>query len=215
MFTGIILELGRVENIQARPDGARLCIKCPHTIKESNIGDSISINGVCLTITDIRGEAACFDVSPQTLNVTTTGLLKSGDFVNIEPALRANSRLGGHFVSGHVEDKGRILSRRQIGNAEKIDIEAPPSILKYTIPKGSIAIDGISLTVVDVQRQLLSVIIIPHTLKMTTLGIKRVGDAVNLEPDMLAKYVAHFVSNIRPSDGDNKLVEVMQRGGYL
>lgn len=216
MFTGIITELAKVESIQGSHEGARLCIRCPITIKEAVIGDSIAVNGVCLTVTDIRGEVACFDVSRQTLSTTTTGGLKAGELVNLEPALRAGARLGGHFVSGHVEETGRILSRRPVGNAESIEIEAPESVLRYTVPKGSIAVDGISLTVVDVREASFTLVIIPHTLKMTTLGHKRAGDRINLEPDMLAKYVSHFISNLSPKKGDDKgLLSAMQRSGYL
>lgn len=216
MFTGIITELGKVESVQFGPKGARLCVRCPETSRASIIGDSIAINGVCLTVTDLKGDTACFDVSLQTLKVTTTSNLKAGDRVNIEPALRPSSRLGGHFVSGHVEDTGKIVSRKTIGNSEHIDIEAPETVMRYVIPKGSIAVDGISLTVVEVKQRTFSLVIIPHTLKLTTLGFKRVGDMVNLEPDMLAKYVAHFVSLYNKDASPEKgLLSAMTRAGYI
>ena len=216
MFTGIITELGKVESMQVGPQGARLCIRCPATSKGAVIGDSIAVNGVCLTVTDLRGDVACFDLSLQTLKVTTTGDLKAGDMVNLEQALSPSGRLGGHFVSGHVEDTGRIISRRPSGNAEYIEIEAPDTVIRYVIPKGSIAVDGISLTVVDVKGRSFSLVIIPHTLRLTTLGFKRVGDRVNLEPDMLAKYVAHFVSLYsRDKSPDEGLLSAMQRSGYI
>lgn len=215
MFTGIIVELGKVVSIQSTSEGARLCISCPEIIRDSQVGDSISVNGVCLTITEIKDHTAFFDVSQQTLNLTTTGSLRVGDRVNLEPALRVNSRLGGHLVSGHVEGVGRIVSKKISGNSERIEIEAPQSIIQYAIPKGSIAVDGISLTVVEVSNKSFTVVIIPHTLKMTTLGFKKVGDAVNLEADMIAKYVAHFVTRLNPKDKDEGLLGALQRSGFV
>lgn len=216
MFTGIITELGIVKSVSTTADGMEVSIHCPITLKESLIGDSISINGVCLTVKEVKGETGYFDVSHETLKVTTTKHLKIGDIVNIEPAMKLNSRVGGHLVSGHVEDTGKILDKVKYGNSERITISAGDSIMQYIIKKGSVAVDGISLTVVDVSNEKFTVVIIPHTSKMTTLGFKRVGDIVNLEPDMIAKYVVHYLSkysDARPKE--ENLIKALQKSGYI
>lgn len=195
MFTGLIIELGEVAALEKRGQNARLAIRGREILKDIAIGDSTSINGVCLTVTSVERDAISFDVSGETLKSTNIGELKRGDRVNLEPSLRPNSKLGGHFVTGHVEGSGRIRSRRLEGNTERIEIEAPVNVLKYLVPKGSVAVDGISLTVVDVLKDSFSLVIIPHTASLTTIGFKKVGDTVNLEPDILAKYVAKFLQN--------------------
>lgn len=213
MFTGIITELGVVRSVSINDAGMELGISCPSTIKDSLIGDSISINGVCLTLKSIKNDVGYFDVSKETLRVTTTQFLKIGDRVNIEPAMRLDSRLGGHLVSGHVEDIGRLTSRMRYGNSEKITISAGNQIMRYIVVKGSIAVDGISLTVVDARDDSFSVVIIPHTSQMTTLGFKNIGDMVNLEPDMIAKYVAHYLSKY--TNTDNNLINALKRSGFI
>ncbi|MCX8069358.1 MAG: riboflavin synthase [Thermodesulfovibrionales bacterium] len=216
MFTGIITELGIIQSISNTHSGAKLTISCPSTAKDASIGDSIAVNGMCLTVTTNDKDRLEFDISRQSLNVTTAGYWKVGDKVNLEPALRIGDKIGGHLVSGHVEDIGKILSKMPYGNAQKITIQSPRSILNYAIPKGSIAIDGISLTIVDVDKETFSVVIIPHTLKMTTLGFKGVGEMVNLEPDMLAKYVFHFINKITDNTHkDTVFLEVLKKSGYL
>lgn len=216
MFTGIIVELGTIQSIQNSQSGARLSISCPNIAKDTSIGDSIAVNGICLTVTTKHKDLLDFDISRQSLNVTTAGLWQVRDKVNLEPALRIGDKIGGHFVSGHVEDIGKIADKIPFGNAQKIIIEAPESILIYAVNKGSIAIDGISLTIVDVDKETFSVVIIPHTFKMTTLGFKDVGHKVNLEPDMLAKYVFHFLhKNTEKINNDSKLLETLQRSGYM
>ena len=198
MFTGLIIELGEVTGIERRGQNARLAVKGRAILKDIAVGDSIAINGVCLTVTDIDRDIVSFDVSGETLLSTNLGGLKRGNKVNLEPSLRPDSKMGGHFVTGHVDGVGRIKSRRLEGNAERVEIEAPAEVLYYLVRKGSVTVDGISLTVVDVFKDAFSLVIIPHTASLTTIGFKKIGDTVNLEPDMLAKYVEKFLRKDAP-----------------
>lgn len=211
MFTGIITELGEIASLDRKGEGAQLTVRAPQTTGDAAVGDSISVNGICLTVVEIKGKDISFDVSFETLNSTNLGSLKRGDRVNLEPALTPNSKMGGHFVTGHIDGIGKIRSRRRIGNADRIEIEAPAQVLRYLVGKGSVAIDGISLTVVDVLKDAFSVVIIPHTADMTTIGFKKGGDTVNLEPDILAKYVAKFVL----PDSDASLMSSLKKSGFL
>ncbi|WP_297214179.1 MULTISPECIES: riboflavin synthase [Thermodesulfovibrio] len=216
MFTGIIVELGEVYDIKKLGNSAKLNILSEKVIKDASIGDSISVNGVCLTVTEIERKRGIisFDVSNETLQKTTTGELKKSSPVNLEPALTLNTRIGGHLVSGHVEGIGKIRNIDTIGDYLKIEIEAPQEILKYCIKKGSIAIDGISLTIVEVFSDAFNVVIIPHTAKMTTVGYKKVGDSVNLEPDLIAKYVEKFLS-YREQTADEKIMAKLKKHGFI
>ncbi|MDI1472897.1 MAG: riboflavin synthase [Thermodesulfovibrio sp.] len=216
MFTGIIVELGKIAEIQKIAQGARLNVFSNKVINEANLGDSISINGVCLTVSEMdrNKNILSFDVSFETLKKTTLGELKKGDYVNLEPALTLNTKLGGHLVSGHVEDTGIIKKIENIGDYLKIEIEAKDEILRYCIPKGSIAIDGISLTIVDLYSSSFTVVIIPHTAKMTTIGFKKVGDKVNLETDIIAKYVEKFV-NQATSIRQDRLITKLKDYGFI
>ncbi len=215
MFTGLIVELGEVTALDKKSASARLTVKGNEVVKDAAIGDSISINGVCLTVTElaVNNNSLSFDVSYETLKNTNLGILKKGDRVNLEPSLRPTSKMGGHFVTGHVEAVGRIMSITPVGNALKIMIEAPESVLNYLIEKGSVAVDGISLTVVDVLKDSLSIVIIPHTAGMTTIGFKKPGDTVNLEPDILAKYVAKFVKPDK--DRDSSILAALRQSGFV
>lgn len=188
MFTGIIEELGSVEKTEIKSRSGRLFIKGKETAMGIQIGDSVAVNGVCLTVTAVNGSVFTVEVMKETLNRTNLSALERGMPVNLERALRFGDRLGGHFVTGHVDGVGIIRSMYLVENATVIKIACPPEVLKYTVVKGSIAVDGISLTVVDVG-DVISVSIIPHTLRATTLGKKRPGDTVNLETDMIAKYI--------------------------
>jgi riboflavin synthase len=216
MFTGIILELGKVISFEKIAQGAKLKIFSEKLIKDSQIGDSIAVNGVCLTVTEIdrTKKVLSFELSYETLKKTTLGELKKDSPVNLESALTLNTKLGGHLVSGHVDGVGVIKKIEKTGDYIKIEIEAPQEVLKYCVPKGSIAVDGISLTVVDLFTNSFSVVIIPHTLKMTTLGFKNVGDSVNLEPDIIAKYVERLIGN-RKTDRDEELLKKLKDYGYL
>lgn len=211
MFTGIIIELGEIVSLDKRGDSARLSLKGNEVLKDAVLGDSIAVNGVCLTVVAIDRDTASFDVSGETLKSTNLGGLKRGDKVNLEPSLRPSSKLGGHFVTGHVESVGKIRSKRPSGNAVRIEIDAPANVLRYLVEKGSVAIDGISLTVVDVLKDAFSVVIIPHTSGITTIGLKATGETVNLEPDILAKYVAKFLQ----MDGESSLVSALKKSGFI
>ncbi|MFA5353824.1 MAG: riboflavin synthase [Thermodesulfovibrionales bacterium] len=214
MFTGLILELGEVVSLKRGSEGAVLTAKAPESSQDAVMGDSIAVNGVCLTVVGIDKGILSFDVSSETLRSINIGSLGSGERVNLEPSLTPQSRMGGHFVTGHVEGVGRVRSRSRTGNAVRIEIEAPEKVLAYLVEKGSIAVDGISLTVVDVMRDAFSLVIIPHTAKLTTIGFKSAGDTVNLEPDILGKYVAKFLA-ARAGGSDERLLSVLKGSGFI
>jgi len=214
MFTGIITELGEVVSLTKRPGVSVLNVKVPMAASNAVLGDSIAINGVCLTVTDIRGTEISFDLSDETLSASNLGALKPGDRVNIEESLRAGGKLGGHFVSGHVDTVGRIKSRTQVGDTWEFTIEASKDVTKYLVDKGSVAVDGISLTVVKVLKGGFTLVIIPHTAKLTTLGFKGAGDAVNLEADIIGKYVYRFLRKDGSGDADRSLMETLMREGF-
>lgn len=212
MFTGIIVEMGEVTALQRKGGIVHLFLNSSEVFKDAKIGDSISVNGTCLTLVEIQGPTMRFDLSDETLRSTNLGLLKPGDHVNLEPSLRPDSKLGGHFVSGHVDDIGRIRSKTKIGDTFKVEIEVPDRVLNFLIGKGSVAVDGISLTVVDILKGSFTVIIIPHTAKLTTLGFKGPGDTVNVEVDMIGKYVAKFLGMEKKESG---LMETLMKEGYF
>jgi riboflavin synthase len=201
MFTGIVEELGQLKRIKSGSKSAFLEIKAKQVLQDVKIGDSIAVNGVCLTVTGFQQDWFTADVMAETLNKTNLGRLRSGERVNLERALRLSDRLGGHIVSGHIDGVGTITSQRVVDIAVLTEIAAPPQILKYVIAKGSIAIDGISLTVVELTPSAFTVSLIPHTAKLTTLGFKKAGDWVNLEGDVLGKYVERL---LRLAPGDNQ-----------
>jgi riboflavin synthase len=188
MFTGIIQFLAPVTDVRDEPPGKRVQIRCPQLCRDASIGDSIAINGCCLTVVTNDGQHLAFDAGPETLARTTLGSLTAGSNVNLEPSLRVGDRLGGHFVTGHVEALGELIERADDRDWSTFWFRFPPELARYMVPKGSIAVDGISLTLVEVERDRFSVALIPHTLEVTTLGARRAGDLVNLETDLLAKY---------------------------
>ena len=194
MFTGIIEEVGEIINITHGAKSAKLTIKGKVVTGGSAIGDSIAVNGVCLTATTISGDIFTADVMAETMRRTALGRLKAGSKVNLERAMAADGRFGGHIVSGHIDGVGRIQSMVREDNAVWVAIEAPESILRLVIEKGSIAIDGISLTVAYVDSSIFKVSIIPHTASETTLLGKNVGDEVNLENDVIGKYVEKLMN---------------------
>lgn len=193
MFTGIVEELGVVVNLQPRGEIIRLRLRAEQVLREVQMGDSVCVNGVCLTVTEQAGQQAVFEVMPETLERTNLGFLRAGDRVNLERALRLDGRLGGHLVQGHVDGMGTIQERIPQGSTVFWKIAAPPEVLRYVVPKGSIAVDGISLTVIGRQPQGFTLATIPHTLAQTTLGFRKVGERVNLEADILGKYVEAFL----------------------
>lgn len=182
MFTGLIATVGKVLEY----DGKTLVLST--SFRNLTRGESVSINGVCLTVVRGKGHTAAFEVGPETARVTTLGALKPGSPVNLERALRFGDRLGGHWVTGHVEGSGRIIRIAQEGRNYWFDIEVPRRLQRYVLPKGSIAIDGISLTVAAKMKEIVRIMIIPHTMSHTNLKMRRTGDLVNLETDLLAKY---------------------------
>ncbi|MGI8920127.1 MAG: riboflavin synthase [Solirubrobacteraceae bacterium] len=194
MFTGLIAALGDVQEIRGDDAGARIAVRTPLAADIAR-GDSVAVNGVCLTATGLAGDGGGFeaDVMHETLARTSLGALDAGSQVNLELALRASDRLGGHVVQGHVDGVGVIEVVSEDGFARVVTIGAPVEILRYVTPKGSIAVDGVSLTVADLQRSSFSVSLIPETLARTTLGAARPGIPVNLEVDVIAKYVERLV----------------------
>jgi riboflavin synthase len=194
MFTGIIEEMGVVKEVGKTLQGSSVTILTKTVLEGLKIGDSVTVNGVCLTVVGRNDMEMKADISPETMKVTTLGSLKAGDPVNLERAMRLGDRLGGHLVTGHVDGIGIIRSRVQDGDALQITIEAPRDVLRYCVPKGSTTVDGISLTVNEVTDRGFRITIIPHTAKVTTLGIKQIGDAVNLETDLIGRYVERLLS---------------------
>jgi riboflavin synthase len=202
MFTGLIETLASVHRIQ--PDGnggRRLWLALPQIIGELTLGESVCINGACLTVVEKDSETCLFQVSPETLARTNLGHLESGDRVNVERSLRVSDRLGGHIVQGHVDGLGHIAERKPQGEWETIWFACPRELIAQMVAKGSVAVDGVSLTLVEVLENCFSVSLIPHTLANTTLGFKQPGAAVNLETDLFGKYIIKYMAGLalRPS----------------
>lgn len=198
MFTGIIEEIGRIQSIHKGAKSAAISVQAKEIMQDVRLGDSIAVNGVCLTVTSFSQSGFTADVMHETLNRSSLGNLKTGSPVNLERAMSANSRFGGHIVSGHIDSTGTVSAIQKDDNAVWYTIKTAPGILRYIIEKGSIAIDGISLTVAKVRKDDFSVSIIPHTAEMTILSGKHVGDKVNLENDCIGKYVERLMG-IQPS----------------
>lgn len=197
MFTGIIEEAGVVRSIRPGKKSIRLVVEAGPIGRGLKLGDSVAVNGCCLTVVGInaagRRKRIQFDLLRETWAVTNLQFAREGSRVNLERPLRAGGRLDGHFVTGHVDGLGRISGWEPVGRDWRLDIEAPPEVMRYIVPKGSIAVDGISLTVAGVRKKGFRIWIIPHTYAVTALSERKVGDAVNLEGDILGKYVAKFV----------------------
>jgi riboflavin synthase len=189
VFTGIVRELGSVEALEESEAGARLRIRAPETAGGTAVGDSVSVNGVCLTAVAVDDGVLAFDAVPETLRRSSLGRLGAGSAVNVEPALRAGEPLGGHIVQGHVDGVARV--RR--ADDEGLEIEAPPEILRYCVEKGSIAVEGVSLTIASLSDDAFTVALVPHTRAVTTLGALGPGDEVNIEVDLLAKHVERLI----------------------
>lgn len=204
MFTGIVEELGEVVNMTRSANSMILTIHAKKIMSDLKIGDSVSTNGVCLTVTEMGSDYYKADVMHETMNRSSLGKLKRGSHVNLERAMRADGRFGGHIVSGHIDGTGNITSIKKDDNAVWYTIAAPENIMRYIIEKGSVAIDGISLTVAKVTNKDFSVSIIPHTIKETILGEKRVGDIVNLENDLVGKYVEKL---LQPADSTQSKID--------
>ena len=212
MFTGIVEEIGTVKKI-ARGQKAYLEIQADKIFSDIHIGDSIAVNGVCLTVTGFSGKIFTADVMNETFSRSSLGSLKTGSHVNLERAMSANGRFGGHIVSGHIDGTGKITNIKKDGNAVWYKISADENIIKYTVEKGSIAIDGISLTVARVERDNFSVSIIPHTSEETILSEKKTGDTVNLENDIIGKYVERFL-NFDKTGKSNITMDFLSKYGF-
>ena len=194
MFTGIVEELGQVEKLETLTDAVRISIAGPLVVSDAKIGDSISVNGVCLTVTEKTPSSFSADVMQETLNRSTLRKLTKGSKVNLERPVTLATRLGGHMVQGHVDGMGQIISREKSENWDVVTIEPPKDLLKYIVEKGSITVDGTSLTVASVNENVFTVSLIPETLAKTTLGLVQIGDKVNLEVDVMAKYVEKLMA---------------------
>ena len=194
MFTGIVREVGRIVETSGDDDGLMVRVAAPATAGTTGVGDSIAIAGVCLTAEAVEGDVVRFHAVPETLARTTLGSLRGGEAVNLEPALRAGEPLGGHLVQGHVDGIGTVRSVEPDGNGMRITVDAPPEVLRYCVEKGSITVDGVSLTVATLDDETFTVALVPHTLAATTLGAAAAAGAVNLEVDVLAKYVERLVA---------------------
>jgi len=194
MFTGIVEELGVVEGLEEQSDAIRLSVRGPFVTTDVSLGDSIAVNGCCLTVAERDGETFTADVMHETLTKTSLGALEIGSRVNLERAVTPQTRLGGHIVQGHVDGTGRVVRRQPSEHWTLVEIELRPDVARYLVPKGSVTVDGISLTVVDVLDASFTVSLIPETLARTTLGFKEAGDPVNLEVDVIAKYVERLLT---------------------
>lgn len=216
MFTGLVEELGRVKSVVKGTLSVRLTVNAKAVLSDVKLGDSIAVNGTCLTVVDYSDNWFTADVMPETVDSTALAGLKAGDTVNLERTLRVGDRLGGHIVSGHVDGVGVIRDKQQRDNAVIVKIEAPPQVLRYIVKKGSVAIDGISLTVVEVGANWFTVSLIPHTASVTTLGIKGPGDPVNLENDIIGKYVEKLMGlgPAQPPEKAGMTADFLQQHGF-
>lgn len=221
MFTGIIEGVGTIVAMRPAGQGKRLTIEADYALDETKIGDSIAVNGACLTVVKITGKSFEADLSPETLAASTFDKAKLGDRLNLERAMRLSDRLDGHLVSGHIDGIGIIKQREKMGNAVIVTITVPEALSRYMIHKGSVAVDGISLTINACEPKSVSVSIIPHTTEMTTIGLKQAGDPVNIETDMIGKYVERFTRgdsthrNEKSTASAGVTMESLAKSGFL
>ena len=221
MFTGIIEGPGTISGIKPSGHSRRMAINADYELDNTKIGDSIAVNGACLTVVSFSGRRFEVDVSPETVAKTTLGKAKTGDRVNLERALRISDRIDGHLVSGHIDGIGAIKTIKTQENAIIITFNIPESVAHYIIKKGSVAVDGISLTVNECDHESFQVSIIPHTAKLTTLGFKKISDSVNVETDMIGKYVERFVTQMHSGESKKEAgkssvdIEFLAKTGFL
>ena len=215
MFTGLIEAVGRVAGIERRGEAAGLAITVPFPAGEVSLGDSVAVNGVCLTMVEKRGNALLFDVSPETIERSSLKGLKTGSLVNLERALRLSDRLGGHIVTGHVDCIAAISDRRDTSGNIIFTFRIPREFMRHVAPKGSVTIDGISLTVNTVADDGFTVNVIPHTARLTTLQGKRPGDEVNIETDLIAKYLERLLSAREAQKGEGITFDLLAKNGFL
>ena len=211
MFTGIVKEMGTVVQARVAIEGMQLAVKTAMAAESSAVGDSVAVNGACLTMTKLEGKIFHADVMRETLNKTTLGSLRPGDRVNLELAIAAGERFGGHFVLGHVDNVGVVKEKRKEGDSVVMGFGAPPEFTKYLVPKGSVAIDGVSLTVTDILEWGFRTGLIPHTLDVTTLGMRELGDKVNLEADVIGKHTYEYLN----AGKDGVTLDLLRRTGFI
>lgn len=212
MFTGIIEEIGVVSEININAQASKLRVSCNLILEDVKLGDSIAVNGVCLTVTEISSNSFTADLSEETLKISILKNLKIGDFVNLERAMKANGRFGGHVVSGHIDGVGKIKNIEKKGDFYDLKLELESNLIRYTIKKGSVTVNGISLTIADINKNVINLAIIPHTFNNTNLQRLKQNDFVNIEVDMIAKYIEKFLS---PSDNKSKIsLEFLQEHGF-
>jgi riboflavin synthase len=218
LFTGIIEEIGKVDGIQQQGESFIFTIRAARVLKDVQLGDSISVNGVCLTVTSYNKHSFTVDIMPETVRATSLKMLSTGSKVNLERAMAANGRFGGHFVSGHIDGIGKITRKEQVDNAVYYDVEVPQDLLHFIIDKGSVAVDGTSLTVFGISDHSFTLSIIPHTLSETVIGEKKVGDIVNIECDVVGKYIERFLTqrfSNKEENGHALSKDFLKEHGYL
>ncbi|WP_184404688.1 riboflavin synthase [Geomicrobium halophilum] len=213
MFTGLIEEVGIVEDMAQTGNKGRITIQCSHVLEDANIGDSIAVNGVCLTVTSVDKRQFTADVMAETIKSTALSQLRKNQQVNLERAMAASDRFGGHIVSGHIDGIGEIIRHTEGSEATYFQIQTSHELLRYIVKKGSVAVDGISLTVADVDTKSFTIALIPHTLRATNLGVKSKGDAVNIECDIIGKYVEKL---LKPKEEpDATMSDLLERNGFV
>lgn len=215
MFTGLIEDLGTLRDIRIGRDQCRLTVATSLPLAEISCGDSIAVDGVCLTVTNCAEGAFSADVSPETLQRSTLGQLARGARVNLERAMRLTDRLGGHLVTGHIDGRGRIVEQHRDGNAWRFRFQIDAPLASLLAAKGSVAVDGISLTVNEVTAETFALVVIPHTLTVTNLRERQIGDEVNVETDLIGKYVARFLQQGLPDKGPGVTLDLLAKHGFL
>jgi len=212
MFTGIVEELGKIQRVNIQSHSAKITVECGTVLEGTKLGDSLAVNGVCLTVTELASNSFTADVSYETLRITSLVNLKSGNLVNLERAMKADGRFGGHMVYGHIDGLGKIVSIQKNGEFFDINISLDEKDAKYVVKKGSITVDGISLTVAEINGNKIRLAIIPHTFENTNLKSIKIGDFVNIETDITAKYIEKFLST---SDNKSRIdLKFLQEHGF-
>ncbi len=216
LFTGIVEEVGRILKIEEGKDFLHISIEGSKVLNPLNIGESVAVNGVCLTVTSFNSNSFTADVMTETLNKSSLGTLSKGSLVNLERAVTLNKPLGGHIVSGHIDGTGEIINMKKEGIATLLEIKAKENLLKYMIPKGSVALDGVSLTLVDIKGKSFTVSLIPHTIEETILVNKNIGDIINIECDVLGKYIYKFMYLKKEEALKNNIsLDFLSKTGFL
>lgn len=215
MFMGIIEETGRIADIRRHSLSASLTVSCRKIMEDIHLGDSIAVNGICLTVTDFSGSEFTVDVMPETIEKTSLKLLKNDSVVNLERAMPADGRFGGHIVSGHIDGTGTVLEIRENEIAVIYKIGVSKDLADGIVEKGSVALDGISLTVVDVTNEYFTVSLIPHTRSVTNMQGKRIGDAINVETDVIGKYVKKYMKTQEPASAERLTLDYLADKGFM